>query len=37
MFDVAMGCYDGTEVCEFVGLFILHKLSSAFPQGKNGL
>ena len=33
MFDVAMGCYDGAEVCELVGLYILHKLTSAFPDG----
>ena len=37
MFDVAMGCYDGTEVCELVGLYILHKLSSKFPEGDIGL
>jgi len=37
MFDVAMGCYDGAEVCELVGLYILHKLTSAFPDGNIGL
>ena len=37
MFDVAMGCYDGAEVCELVGLYILHKLSSKFPKGDIGL
>ncbi|KAL9966710.1 hypothetical protein ACROYT_G024826 [Oculina patagonica] len=37
MFDVAMGCYDGAEVCELVGLYILHKLTSAFPNGDIGL
>ena len=37
MFDVAMGCYDGAEVCELVGLYILHKLTSAFPDGSIGL
>ena len=26
-FDVTMGAFDGTEVAEFVGLFLLHKLS----------
>ena len=26
--DVIMGTFDGAEVAEFVGLFILHKLSS---------
>ena len=37
MFDVAMGCYDGAEVCELVGLFILNKLSSADPNDSMGL
>ena len=37
MFDVAMGCYDGAEVCELVGLYILRKLSSAYPDGSIGL
>ena len=27
LFDVTMGSYDGAEVCELVGLFILHQLS----------
>ena len=39
MFVVAMGSYDGAEVCEFelVGLYILHKLTTAFPNGNIGL
>ena len=37
MFDVAMGSYDGAEVCELVGLYILHKLTTAFPNGNIGL
>ena len=36
MFDVEMGCYDGAEVCELVGLYILHKHSSAYPNGSIG-
>ena len=28
MFDVAMGSYDGAEVCELVGLYILGDVSS---------
>ena len=28
-FDVTMGSYDGAEICELVGLFILHSLSAA--------
>ena len=26
-FDIAMGCFDGAEVCELVGTFILNKLN----------
>ena len=37
MFDVAMRRYDGAEVCELVGLYILHKLTTAFPNGNIGL
>ena len=33
MFDVAMGSYDGAEVCELVGLLILHRLNSAYSNG----
>ena len=27
-FDVPMGCYDGAEICELVGLYLLHKLTN---------
>ena len=27
-FDVPMGCYDGAEVCELVGIYVLNKLSN---------
>ena len=37
MFDVAMGCYDGAEVCELIGLYMLHKLTSAYTNGSIGL
>ena len=37
MFYVAMGCYDGAEVCELVGLCIIHNLSSTYPDGSIGL
>ena len=37
MFDVAMGCYDGAEVCELVGLYILRRLIPAYPRGNIGL
>ena len=33
MFDVAMGSYNGAEVCELVGLFILHKLNTVYSNG----
>ncbi|XP_044172000.1 uncharacterized protein LOC122956391 [Acropora millepora] len=29
-FDVTMGSYDGAEICELIGLFILSKLKDAF-------
>ena len=36
-FDVTMGSYDGAEVCELVGLLILHKLKNIFTEGSIGL
>ena len=32
LFDVAMGAFDGAEVCEFVGNFLLHKLSEKYER-----
>ena len=37
MFDVTMGSYDGAEVCELVGLFILHMLKTKFNNENIGL
>ena len=37
MFDVSMGTYDGAEVCELVGLFLLEKLSPLISREKVGL
>ena len=37
MFDVTMGSYDGAEVCELVGLFMLDKLSNIFEKNLVGL
>jgi len=37
MFDVAMGSYNGTEVCALVGLCMLHKLVTTYRGGKIGL
>ena len=36
-FDVAMGSYDGAEVCELVGLFILDNLSKIIDKNLVGL
>ena len=30
MFDVTMGTFDGAEVCELVGLFILNDLANKY-------
>ena len=32
LFDVTMGSYDGAQVTDLVGLFILHKLKQEIPQ-----
>ena len=37
LFDVTMGSYDGAEVCELVGLYLLHQVKSAFPNISFGL
>ena len=31
-FDVPMGCFEGVEVCELVGTFILNKLQNVFQK-----
>ena len=36
-FDVTMGSYDGAEVCEVVGLFMLDMLSKSFEKYSIGL
>lgn len=36
-FDVAMGSYDGAEICELVGLFILHHMGKRFDKNTFGL
>lgn len=36
-FDVTMGSYDGAEVCELVGLFMLNKLSDLIEKKNVGL
>ena len=37
LFDVTMGAYDGAEVCELVGLFLLFQLSNKFDKNNIGL
>ena len=36
-FDLPMGCYDGAELCELVGSFILNKLTSIGSKSDIGL
>ena len=36
-FDVPMGCYDGTEVCELVGCYILNQLNTVMRKELVGL
>ena len=37
LFDVTMGAYDGAEVCEMVGLYLLKKTKDIIPQAFVGL
>ena len=37
LFDVTRGAYDGAEVCELVGCFLLHKLSRKYNKDEVGL
>ena len=36
-FDVPVGCYDGAEVCELVGCYILNQLSTVMRKELVGL
>ena len=36
-FDVAVGSFDGAEICELVGLFLLHQLSLILDKDEVGL
>ena len=36
-FDVTMGSYDGAELCELAGLFMLNELSKKFDKDNIGL
>ena len=37
LFDLTMGAYDGAEVCELVGIFILKKISEKYNKNDVGL
>ena len=37
MFDVTMGSFDGAEVCELIGLFLLDNLSEEYGKNNVGL
>ena len=37
MFDVTMGSFDGAELCEFIGLFLLNNLSEKYGKNNVGL
>ena len=37
MFDITMGSYDGAEICELVGLFLLNTLSKKYGLNNIGL
>ena len=37
IFDVTMGSYDGAEVCEIVGIFLLQKIAEIIPSHQVGL
>ena len=37
LFDVTMGSFDGCELCELVGLYILHRMKQTFPEIDFGL
>ena len=37
MFDVTMGSFDGAEVCELIGIFLLNNLSEKYGKNNVGL
>ena len=37
LFDVTMGAYDGAEICELVGTYILHQITSKYNKKDIGL
>ena len=37
IFDVTIGAYDGADVCELVGIFMLNKISEKYNKNDVGL
>ena len=37
LFDVTMSAYDGAEICELVGLFLLNEISKSYKKEQVGL
>ena len=37
LFDMAMGAYNGAEICRLVGLFLLNSLANKFDKNSVGL
>ena len=37
LFDVTMGAFDGAEICELVGTFILHEITKKYNKENIGL
>ena len=37
LFDVTMGSYDVAEICELVGVYLIHQIKEKFPQLDFGL
>ena len=37
LFDITMGSYDGAEICELIGLYLLNRLSTIIDKSNVGL
>ena len=36
LFDVTMGAYDGAEICELIGIFLLDKINVKYDKNSIG-
>ena len=36
-FDVPMGCYDGAEICELIGTYLLYQINNVISKENIGL